>query len=1140
MKKRVISLILALVMLFSMLPGDVFAAEAASVEVPLNATNFPDAVFREYVSNYFDSNTDGQLSNDETAWVNGLYLSDMGISSLKGVEYFTSLCVLSCENNQLTELDVSGCSALTNLYCENNQLTELNVSGCTALIQLHCENNKLTTLDVSSCTALTNLFCGNNQLTKLDLSGCIALRNFLYENNQLTTLNVSDCTSLWYLDCRNGQLTTLDASGCTALIQLYCENNKLTTLDVSGCTALYALSCENNQLAELNLKDCTTLSFLSCENNQLASLDISDCTDLRELHCFANHLTVLDGSNCKKLWAVDARDCPDLEYVYLYDRIVVTPHVNEAAKVYYESNRWCILLNKDNAYDLVGDSSEGCPASTYTSDFDISKASNWVGGTVSGNIMTVDPGATAVTGSYDNGSGRPATFTFEILPYDYFDQPELARAITEIRGHMLARNSDYTVTFKLPDDGKVTDAFRQYFPAYMGDELQEHTGDPEGGDYLRQHWWAFGPWVDISAESENGYYTVNVGNGGNEFIDNAEQAAEIDAAVEAILTELNLNGKSDYEKIYAVYKYMVDNIEYDYDGVYDPGYSLTRSAYGAAVLKKCVCSGYAALFYRLMLELGIDARIVDGDSVAGLHAWNIVKLEDEYYYVDATWDAGGWFPTYFLRGEEFFAIEHDGHLMNLQTLEFAGYNVSKEDYKKNDGDSGNIDNSAPTLSANGLSDAGKPKLKWTEAKDAVKYRVFRRVEGASAWSTYTLNSLTYTHSSAESGKTYEYQVCAVYADGTLGPKSEVVKISAEQLVAPTLSANGLNSANKPKLKWTAVKDAAKYRVFRRVEGTSAWSTYTLNSLTYTHSSAESGKTYEYQVCAVYADGTLGPKSNVVKVKAAAQLVAPTLTANGLSSANKPKLKWTAVEGAAKYRVFRRVEGTSTWSTYTLNSLTYTHTSAENGKTYEYQVCAIDANGNLGPKSNVVKVKAAAQLAAPTLTANGLSSANKPKLKWAAVAGAVKYRVFRRVEGTSAWSTYTLNSLTYTHTSAENGKTYEYQVCAVYADGTLGPKSNVIKVYAGTVEQLVAPTLTANGLSSANKPKLKWAAVEGAVKYRVFRRVEGTSAWSTYTLNSLTYTHTSAVNGKTYEYQVCAIDADGNLGTKSNTVKITAN
>jgi hypothetical protein len=54
---------------------------------------------------------------------------------------------------------------LTDFYCNNDNVTSLDVSGCTALESLDCSNNQLTSLNVSGCTALEGLECHSNQLT---------------------------------------------------------------------------------------------------------------------------------------------------------------------------------------------------------------------------------------------------------------------------------------------------------------------------------------------------------------------------------------------------------------------------------------------------------------------------------------------------------------------------------------------------------------------------------------------------------------------------------------------------------------------------------------------------------------------------------------------------------------------------------------------------------------------------------------------------------------------------------------------------------------------------------------------------------------------------------------------------------------
>jgi hypothetical protein len=153
----------------------------AWADVGINAENFPDDVFREYVRSSYDADSNDILSEAEIARVKhirvGLFVRPLygNISSLKGIEHFTALTYLQCNDNQLTKLDVSKNIALTGLLCSYNQLTELDVSKNTALDALHCNHNQLTELDVSNNVSLEVLFCYDNQLIKLDLLRNIAL-----------------------------------------------------------------------------------------------------------------------------------------------------------------------------------------------------------------------------------------------------------------------------------------------------------------------------------------------------------------------------------------------------------------------------------------------------------------------------------------------------------------------------------------------------------------------------------------------------------------------------------------------------------------------------------------------------------------------------------------------------------------------------------------------------------------------------------------------------------------------------------------------------------------------------------------------------------------------------------------------------
>ena len=177
MKKRLgtgITLFVALIFVLINLP----ASPAWAGDVEINATNFPDATFRTYVSTEFDENNDATLSQEELDAVTNIDVRSKGITTLKGVEHFTNLRLLHCGSNQLTSLNVSQNTRLENLYCSENQLIALDVSQNPNLEVLVCYKNQLTTLDVSQNTDLTDLDCSENKLTSLDCTNNVSLTNF--------------------------------------------------------------------------------------------------------------------------------------------------------------------------------------------------------------------------------------------------------------------------------------------------------------------------------------------------------------------------------------------------------------------------------------------------------------------------------------------------------------------------------------------------------------------------------------------------------------------------------------------------------------------------------------------------------------------------------------------------------------------------------------------------------------------------------------------------------------------------------------------------------------------------------------------------------------------------------------------------
>ena len=211
------------------------AAEEEITSVEINETNFPDAIFREYVKSSFDKDGDGVLSAEEIAAVTSIILSEDGlhgetivVSDLKGIEYFTNLKELNCNESNLTKIDLSKNKKLEYLSCESNDLTTLDLSSNTALINLYCKCNNITELDLTNNTELEILSCGEagfwssggNLLTELDLSNNTKLKTLICDNNSLTKLDLSNNKNLTTLSCVNNKLTELDLSNNTFVLML--------------------------------------------------------------------------------------------------------------------------------------------------------------------------------------------------------------------------------------------------------------------------------------------------------------------------------------------------------------------------------------------------------------------------------------------------------------------------------------------------------------------------------------------------------------------------------------------------------------------------------------------------------------------------------------------------------------------------------------------------------------------------------------------------------------------------------------------------------------------------------------------------------------------------------------------------------
>ena len=250
---------------------------------------------------------------------------------------------------------------------------------------------------------------------------------------------------------------------------------------------------------------------------------------------------------------------------------------------------------------------------------------------------------------------------------------------------------------------------------------------------------------------------------------------------------------------------------------------------------------------------------------------------------------------------------------------------------------------------------------------------------------------------------------------------------------------------------------------------------------------------------------------------------PTIevTASNNPTSGKVVLTWAAVDGAAKYEVYRSGTKDGEYKLYyTTTKLTYTNTSAYAGYWYHYKVKALDADGNEIVTSAIITQ--CSDCAAPVITAGNNASTGKVTLKWKAVYGAEKYAIYRATARDGEYvRQYTTTSTSYTNTTSKANVTYYYKVMAL-ATRTASANSAFSSVAARTCD-LAAPVVKASNNAETGKVVLTWKPIEGAAKYEVYRSGTKDGTYKLYcTLTGTTYTNSTANAGYTYYYKVKAI------------------
>lgn len=145
------------------------------------------------------------------------------------------------------------------------------------------------------------------------------------------------------------------------------------------------------------------------------------------------------------------------------------------------------------------------------------------------------------------------------------------------------------------------------------------------------------PATKPAAHDTSAYPAYSSSNNYSELTKSYSNVTEDDInTINSILNSIIKPGMTETEKIRTVHNWIVCNTTYN-DNYYDRGDSFNHVS-NLLNNKTGVCQGYSVTFYIFMKQMGIPCTLVMGKTDNVSHAWNAVKLDGDWYYIDVTWD----------------------------------------------------------------------------------------------------------------------------------------------------------------------------------------------------------------------------------------------------------------------------------------------------------------------------------------------------------------------------------------------------------------------------------------------------------------------------------------------------------------------
>ena len=418
-------------------------------------------------------------------------------------------------------------------------------------------------------------------------------------------------------------------------------------------------------------------------------------------------------------------------------------------------------------------------------------------------------------------------------------------------------------------------------------------------------------------------------------------------------------------------------------------------------------------------------------------------------------------------------------------------------------------------------------IKWGKVTGASKYRLYYKYAGGSWAKLKDVSGDSTVDANVTYGKKKYYTIRALDSSGKTisGYKAEgwskVYSVTAPAISSVTSTASGAS------IKWNKVGDATTYRVYYK-EGSGSWKRLgsDVTGTSKVDAGIAYGKTRSYTVRAMNNKGAVMSGYNNTGKKITYGLAKPKIS-GFTSETNGVSIKWSAVSGASLYRLY--IKGSKGWTKIAdVKGTSYLYTGAKYGVKNTYTIKCVNAAGKAISPYDSKGTSFTRYLKKPSIS-GFVDTADGVVVNWSAVSGAEKYRVY--VKGSSGWTKLgETTGTSYVNKKAVKGKKELYTIRCVSSDSkTLTSDFNAdgwTHTYTGS---LATPKFTGYD-TSANGITLKWNAVSGAAKYRIYYKNNAGSWAKMVDVTGTSYTDGDIVYGGDYTYTIKCITDDGKYAT----------